>query len=114
MKIRKRIGLAVWAGTLCALSVQAATKQPAETAARAQIAASTLADAVVVDCQLPGRLVALGGMRNYLTPGVLSRLPAPDRRTRGGEYTVGDLASGTLSLTRWMPLAEKGDVEAEY
>jgi chromosome segregation ATPase len=114
MKIRQKIGLAVWAGTLCALSVQAAPKESADMAARAQIAASTLADAVLVDCQLPGRLVALGGMRNYLTPGVLTRLAAIDCRTRGGEYTVGDLASGTLSLTRWMPLAEKGDVEAEY
>ncbi|HEX4676429.1 MAG TPA: caspase family protein, partial [Steroidobacteraceae bacterium] len=86
----------------------------AEKAARAQIAASTLADAVVVDCQLPGRLMALGGMRNYLTPGVLTRLAAIDCRTRGGEYTVSDLASGTLSLARWLPLAEKGDVEAQY
>ncbi len=83
-------------------------------AARAEIAASTLADAVVVDCQLPGRLVALGGMHNYLTPGVLTRLAAIDCRTRGGEYTVGDLASGTLSLARWLPLAEKGDVQAQY
>ena len=114
MESRKKIGLAVWAGILCALSVQATPKETAEMAARAQIAASTLADAVVVDCQLPGRLVALGGMRNYLTPGVLTRLAAIDCRTRGGEYTVGDLASGTLSLARWMPLAEKGDVEAEY
>ena len=114
MKSRRRIGLALWAGTLCALAVQAAPKETAEVATRAQIAASTLADAVVVDCQLPGRLVQLGGMRNYLTPGVLTRLAAIDCRTRGGEYTVGDLASGTLSLTRWMPLAEKGDVQAEY
>jgi Caspase domain/Sel1 repeat len=114
MKIRLRVGLAVWAGALCALSVQAAPKETAERAARAQIAASTLADAVVVDCQLPGRLMALGGMRNYLTPGVLTRLAAIDCRTRGGEYTVGDLASGTLSLARWLPLAEKGDVEAQY
>lgn len=114
MKNRRKIGLAVWAGTLCALSVQAAPKETAEMGARARIAASTLADAVVVDCQLPGRLVALGGMRNYLTPGVLTRLAAIDCRTRGGEYTVGDLASGTLSLARWLPLAEKGDVEAAY
>ena len=114
IKSSRKIGLAVWAGTACALAVQAAPKESAEMAARAQIAASTLADAVVVDCQLPGRLVALGGMRNYLTPGVLSRLAAIDCRTRGGEYTVGDLASGTLSLTRWMPLAEKGDVQAQY
>jgi hypothetical protein len=114
MKIRKQIGLAVCAATACTFALQAAPKETAETAARAQIAASTLADAVVVDCQLPGRLVALGGMRNYLTPGVLTRLAAIDCRTRGGEYTVGDLASGTLSLARWRPLAEKGDVEAEY
>jgi hypothetical protein len=114
MKITQKIRLAACAGMLCALSVQAAPKQTAETTARAQIAASTLADAVVVDCQLPGRLMALGGMRNYLTPGVLIRLAAIDCRTRGGEYTVGDLASGTLSLGRWLPLAEKGDVEAEY
>jgi hypothetical protein len=114
MKSRQKIWLAMWAGTLCALSVQAAPKETGERAARAQIAASTLADAVVVDCQLPGRLMALGGMRNYLTPGVLTRLAAIDCRTRGGEYTVGDLASGTLSLARWLPLAEKGDVEAEY
>jgi hypothetical protein len=114
MKSRKQIGLAVWAAAVCALSVQAAPKETAEMAARAQIAASTLADAVVVDCQLPGRLVQLGGMRNYLTPGVLSRLAAIDCRTRGGEYTVGDLASGTLSLARWLPLAEKGDLQAEY
>jgi TPR repeat protein len=111
---RKKIGLAVWAAILCALSAQAAPKETAEKAARAQIAASTLADAVVIDCQLPGRLMALGGMRNYLTPGVLTRLAAIDCRTRGGEYTVGDLASGTLSLARWLPLAEKGDVEAQY
>jgi hypothetical protein len=114
MKNRQKIGLAVWAATLCALAVQAAPKETAERAERAQIAASTLADAVVVDCQLPGRLMALGGMRNYLTPGVLTRLAAIDCRTRGGEYTVADLASGTLSLARWLPLAEKGDVEAEY
>ena len=38
MKIRQKIRLAVWAGTLCALSVQAAPKQSADMAARAQIA----------------------------------------------------------------------------
>src|SRR5262249_49261768 len=113
MKRKQQVALAMWAATLCALSVQAAPKETAEAATRAQIAASTLADALVVDCQLPGRLVMLGGMRNYLTPGVLTRLAAIDCRTRGGEYTVGDLASGTLSLARWLPLAEKGDVEAE-
>jgi TPR repeat protein len=105
---------AISAAALCAAALQVASKESEEVVARAQIAAATLADAVVVDCQLPGRLTQLGGMRTYMTPGVLTRLSAIDCRTRGGEYTVGDLASGTLSLSRWLPLAEKSDIQAEY
>lgn len=86
----------------------------AEVQARAQIAATSLSDAVVIDCQLPGRLIQLGGTRNYLTPGTLQRLSAIECRTRGGQYTVGDLAGGTFSLRRWLPVAEKGDREAQY
>ncbi|MBS0417459.1 MAG: caspase family protein [Proteobacteria bacterium] len=101
--------------TVAMVAGAAGGKEAPELVARAQIAAANLADAVVVDCQLPGRLQQLGGMRTYMTPGVLTRLAAIDCRTRGGEYTVGDLASGTLSLARWLPLAEKGDnVEAQY
>lgn len=81
---------------------------------RSRIAAASLEDAVVVDCQLPGKLQKLGGTRTYLTPGVLRRLSAVDCRARGGEYTLGDLSSGTLSLRRWMPLAEQGNAEAQY
>jgi hypothetical protein len=99
---------------LFASAVQSGVQNSAETATRVQIAAATFEDTIVVDCQLPGRLQQLGGMRTYLTPGVLMRLPAIDCRTRGGEYTVGDLASGTLSLKRWLPLAQKDDVEAQY
>jgi Caspase domain/Sel1 repeat len=86
----------------------------AETAARVQIAATNLEDTVVVDCQLPGRLQKLGAQQNYLTPGRLVRASALDCRTRGGEYTLGDLSSGTLSLKRWLPIAEHGDAEAQY
>jgi chromosome segregation ATPase len=85
-----------------------------ETEKRARIAAANMQDAVVVDCQLPGKLRRLGGMRTYLTPGRLTRTSAINCRTRGGEYTVGDLASGTLSLERWMTPAEDGDAEAQY
>lgn len=81
---------------------------------RSRIAAANLEDAIVVDCQLPGTLQKLGGMRTYLTPGTLARLSAVDCRSRGGEYTLGDLSSGTLSLERWLPLAEKGEAEAQY
>jgi TPR repeat protein len=85
-----------------------------ETAERTRIAAANMEDAIVVDCQLPGKLRKLGGTRTYLTPGRLVRTPAIVCRTRGGEYTLGDLASGTLSLQRWLVPAEKGDAEAQY
>jgi hypothetical protein len=85
-----------------------------ETAERIRIAAANMEDAVVVDCQLPGKLRRLGGTRTYLTPGRLIRTSAIVCRTRGGEYTLGDLASGTLSLQRWSIPAEKGDAEAQY
>ena len=113
---RNRIWSILGCLTFAMLSVVAAGKEAAqETVARAQIAAANLADAVVVDCQLPGKLIQLGGSRTYMTPGALTRLAAIDCRTRGGEYTIGDLASGTLSLRRWLPLAEKGDnFEAQY
>jgi hypothetical protein len=98
----------------CASQPHPDVNKSAETATRVQIAASTLEDTVVVDCQLPGKLQKLGGMQTYLTPGRLVRATTLDCRTRGGEYTLGDLASGTLSLKRWQPLAEKGDAEAQY
>ncbi len=85
-----------------------------ETAERIHIAAANMQDAIVVDCQLPGKLRKLGGTRTYLTPGRLIRTSAVVCRTRGGEYTLGDLASGTLSLQRWLNPAGKGDAEAQY
>jgi hypothetical protein len=94
--------------------VAAEQQQKRELEIRSKIAAANLEDAIVVDCQLPGTLQKLGGMRTYLTPGTLVRLAAVDCRARGGEYTLGDLSSGTLSLDRWMPLAERGDAEAQY
>lgn len=95
-------------------AASAAQKQSREVEERSRIAAASLEDAIVVDCQLPGSLQKLGGMRTYLTPGKLLRLSAVDCRSRGGEYTLGDLSSGTLSLKRWLPLAEQGDAEAQY
>jgi hypothetical protein len=115
-RVKKKV-LPALAGTIiavCALQSAGYAANKAEIATRVQIAAATFEDTLVVDCQLPGRLQQLGGMRTYLTPGVLTRLPAIDCRTRGGEYTVGDLASGPLSLKRWLPLAEKDNVEAQY
>jgi hypothetical protein len=85
-----------------------------ETQERVRIAAANMQDALVIDCQLPGKLLMLGGQRQYLSPGQLQRLTAIDCRTRGGEYSLGDLSGGTLSLNRWLPVAQQGNAEAQY
>jgi len=96
------------------VAVCAVAQENAETEERIRIAAANMEDAIVVDCQLPGRLRRLGGTRTYMTPGRLIRTSAIVCRTRGGEYTLGDLSSGTLSLQRWLVPAEDGDAEAQY
>lgn len=96
------------------VAVCASAQESEETGERIRIAASNMEDAIVVDCQLPGKLRRLGGTRTYLTPGRLIRTSAIECRTRGGEYTLGDLSSGTLSLQRWMVPASQDDAEAQY
>jgi TPR repeat protein len=110
---RSFVAIGVGALVVASGAPQARSTNP-EKEERSRIAAANLEDAIVVDCQLPGKLQKLGGMRTYLTPGRLLRLSAVDCRARGGEYTIGDLASGTLSIQRWMPLAESGEAEAQY
>lgn len=99
---------------LVAVCAPAVAQENEETQERIRIAAANMEDAVVVDCQLPGRLRRLGGTRTYLTPGRLIRTSAIVCRTRGGEYTLGDLSSGTLSLQRWLEPARQGEPEAQY
>lgn len=111
----RRSFLALGVGTLVVVSgAPLAASKNSEVEERSRIAAANLEDALVVDCQLPGKLQKLGGMRSYLTPGRLVRLSAVDCRARGGEYTIGDLSSGTLSIQRWLPLAKAGEPEAQY
>jgi len=108
-----RRGAAAAAG-FALVAVCAVAQENEETEERIRIAAANMEDAIVVDCQLPGRLRRLGGTRTYLTPGRLIRTSAIACRTRGGEYTLGDLSSGTLSLQRWLVPAKDGDPEAQY
>lgn len=114
--ISTRVRSALWGIGSCLLVIASASSARVsdETDERSRIAAASLEDAIVVDCQLPGKLQKLGGIRTYMTPGTLRRLPAVDCRARGGEYTLGDLSSGTLSLQRWLPLAQQGQAEAQY
>jgi len=111
-----RVRGSIWGIGSCLLVLMSATSARVneEVEERSRIAAASLEDAIVVDCQLPGKLQKLGGQRTYMTPGTLRRLSAVDCRARGGEYTLGDLSSGTLSLKRWLPLAEQGQAEAQY
>ncbi len=106
----------LWSAGSCLLVLMSTSsaRVSEEAEERSRIAAASLEDAVVVDCQLPGKLQKLGGIRTYMTPGTLKRLSAVDCRARGGEYTLGDLSSGTLSLQRWLPLAQQGQPEAQY
>jgi chromosome segregation ATPase len=110
--VMQRCGVVVMGFTVVVVSAIAQVSD--ETAERVRIAAANMEDAIVVDCQLPGKLRRLGGTRTYLTPGRLTRTSAIECRTRGGEYTLGDLASGTLSLQRWLVPANNGDAEAQY
>ncbi|MBL8267723.1 caspase family protein [Steroidobacter sp.] len=111
----RRSFLAIGVGSLVVVSgAPLARSTNSEIEQRSRVAAANLEDAIVVDCQLPGKLQKLGGMRSYLTPGRLVRISAVDCRARGGEYTIGDLSSGTLSIQRWLPLAESGEAEAQY
>ena len=115
-KIFGRTHGAMWSIGSCLLVLMSTSsaRVSEEVEERSRIAAGSLEDAIVVDCQLPGKLQKLGGQRTYMTPGTLRRLAAVDCRARGGEYTLGDLSSGTLSLKRWLPLAEQGQAEAQY
>ena len=88
--------------------------QTAETQERIQVAAATMEDATIVDCELPGTMKKLGGSMTYLTPGRLLRLTAIECQVRGGEFEIADLGGGTISLQRWQPLADAGDAEAQY
>src|ERR1700730_15071656 len=114
--LRVLYGIAAAFLAACAAPIGARTdvNKSSESAVRVQIAATNFEATVVVDCELPGRVMQLGGQHTYLTPGRLVRATTLDCRTRGGQYTLGDLSSGTLSLKRWLPVAQNGEAEAQY
>jgi hypothetical protein len=100
--------------TIAAGCAESPVNQTAETQERIQVAAATMEDATIVDCELPGSMKRLGGSMTYLSPGRLVRVTAIECRVRGGEYEVADLGGGTISLQRWQPYADSGDPEAQY
>ncbi len=87
-----------------------------ENMAATQMARATSNDPnsfMVVDCLLPGQLRKLGMTKTYLTARRPIRTTALDCEIRGGEYVTYDRADYATSLKVWLPLAEKGDMQAQ-
>ena len=76
--------------------------------------ASTADDLLIVDCLLPAKVRRLGRRNTFLAPRQPIRTTAVDCRIRGGEYTEPDQATYATALQVWLPLAEGGDVEAQF
>jgi len=70
-------------------------------------------DLLIVDCLLPGQIRQLGTSQTYVTARRAVKTSARDCAIRGGEYVAFDRASYATALKIWLPLAEKGDVEAQ-
>ncbi len=84
-----------------------------------QEAAATLAKhgnadgLLVVDCLLPGQVRRLGSQMTYLSARRPIQTTAQDCEIRGGEYVAYDRATLDSALRIWLPLAQKGDPDAE-
>ncbi len=68
---------------------------------------------LIVDCLLPGQVRRLGTALTYLTPRRPAKLTAEECALRGGEYVAYDRADLATALAVWLPLAEKGDPQAQ-
>ena len=68
---------------------------------------------LVVDCLLPGQVRRLGTQLTYLSARRPAKLSADECALRGGEYVMYDRADLGTALSSWLPLANKGDPEAQ-
>ena len=76
--------------------------------------AATDADSLmIVDCLLPGQVRQLGGMVTFVSARRAVKTSAGDCEIRGGEYVKSDRASYATALKVWLPLAEKGQADAQ-
>lgn len=99
---------------LAALSAIQVFSGGAVQAAKDSVAAASQADRfLVVDCLLPGQIRRLGGQMTYLSARRAAKLTAGECEIRGGEYVAFDRSDYRTALNIWLPLAEKGDKEAQ-
>lgn len=70
-------------------------------------------DLLIVDCLLPSQVRQLGTQFTYLAPRQAIRTPGANCAKRGGEYVAHDKADFRSALSIWLPLAEKGDPQAQ-
>jgi hypothetical protein len=68
---------------------------------------------LIVDCLLPAQTRQLGTRLTYLSPRRPIRTSAATCAMKGGEYIAHDQADFSNSLAIWLPLAERGDPEAQ-
>ncbi len=68
---------------------------------------------IIVDCLLPPQLRKLGQQATYLTPRRPIKTTGSECGIRGGEYVAYDQSSYSTALKTWLPLAQKGDPDAQ-
>ena len=68
---------------------------------------------LIVDCELPPRVVNQGLAMTYLATGGAAKTTAIDCAIRGGKYVAYDRANYATALKVWLGKAETGDPEAE-
>jgi len=66
----------------------------------------------VVDCLLPSQIRHLGKL-TYAAARKAVKISADECEARGGEYVAYDRASQASTLKVWLPLAQRGDAEAQ-
>ena len=105
----RRICLLLAAGLALSLAIQPAEARKKKKKARVESAG----DLLIVDCLLPGQVMQLGQVANYIAQRQRIRTSAVDCRIRGGEYAKYDRSSYASSLAFWLPEANAGDPEAQ-
>ncbi len=68
---------------------------------------------LVIDCLLPGRIIAQGGLSTRMSPSRPARVTATECEIRGGRYVAYDRANYETALAFWLPQAELGDEDAQ-
>jgi uncharacterized protein len=73
-----------------------------------------LSEIEIVDCIVEGAVRQMGTRFVYQEPPRMARVSEFECATLGGTFTAYDPAKPDAVIARWLPFAEKGDVEAQH